>query len=154
MEAFIVGNKILSNNGSVRIDDLLDEDFYSYSDKRSKEFYNETYGVNEVYDHLIHHYFAIQRWIESNAPEILNVSKADERFKFYSKDICSSNNVSIKGVSALDRIKIWAIFHFSLLGSAIFFAYRFFLIPYKPGIAVSDRIAVVRTKAAIDRIFL
>lgn len=151
MKTVIVDNKIACNGVDVRVDDLLDEDFYKFSDEKSKAFINDTYGVNEVYDHLIHHYFAIQRWVEANRPEILNVHKADINFKFFSKDICTTNNIRVEGVGILDKTKVWSIFHLSVLGSAFYFAYRLLLIPYKPGIAATDKIAVVRTKAAIKK---
>lgn len=151
MKATIIDNRIENQDISVRVDDLLDEDFYKYSDEKSKDFYNDTYGVNEVYDHLIHHYFAIQRWVVTNHPEILNVRNADIKFKFYSKDICATNKVRIKGVGILDKIKVWSLFHLYVLSSAFFFAYRLLLMPYKPGIVSNDSFAVVRTKAAIKK---
>ncbi len=151
MKAEINGKSIIYKNKEVRVDDLFDESFYALSDAEADKYYNETYGVNEVFNNLIQYYLAIQKWIIDNKPDRILVKEGDVRFKYFAKDICAKQQIYVEGVGPFCKFTSGISYHTSILSSAFYFAYLLLKIPYKPGINVVDKFAVVRTKASIKK---
>lgn len=152
MKASIIKDTIAYKNQEVPIDDLFNEEFYKYSDTRSDEFYNETYGVNEVFNNLIHYYLSIEKWIETNKPSRVCIKEADDNYYFFAKDICEKLQISVDGTKPFCKTKTWLSFHWSLISSSLYFCYCLLRIPYnKEGIRKTEKFAVVRTKASIKK---
>ena len=151
MKAEIKGKSIIYDNKEVQVDDLYDESFYALSDAKAGKYYNETYGVNEVFNNLIQDYLAIKKWVVENKPGGIVLKNADVCFGFYAKDICAQYNSYTEGLGFMKQLAIWLKFHTSILSSAIYFVHLLLKIPYKPGITVTDKFAVVRTKASIKK---
>lgn len=152
MKASIIKDTIEYKNQRVRIDDLFNDEFYKYSDTRAGEFYNETYGVNEVFNNLIQYYLSIEQWIETNQPTRIQIKNADDNYYFFAKDICDKYHIHAEGSKILCKTKTWFSFHWSLLSSALYFCYCLLKIPYKKDdLKKEDKFAVVRTKASIKK---
>ncbi len=151
MKAEIKDKSILFKNKEVRVDDLYDESFYALSDAEAGKYYNDTYGVNELYNNLIQDYIAIKKWVNENVPNRLVVSEADKFFEFFIADIGEKSHIYVEGLGCVTKFATWLIYHASILSSTLYFAYILFKIPYKPGITVADKFAVVRTKASIKK---
>ncbi len=152
MKAVIKEKSIFYKNKEVRVDDLYDESFYAFSNAEADKYYNETYGVNEVFNNLIQYYLAIQKWIADNKPSRILVKEGDLRYKYFAKDICAKQQIYVEGLGSFCKFSSWISYHASILSSAFYFAYLLFKIPYKPGISVADKFAVVRTKASIKKL--
>ena len=151
MRANVVGNKFFIKHKEIVIDDLFDEDFYTYANSRAHEFVNDTIGVNEVYDNLAHYSFAIERWVNANKPDRISIGKADEEIFYYSKDVCDKLHVYVEGYHFWNPIISKIRFDFTILGSALYIAFLLLKIPYKPDFNRSSRFAIVRTKASIKK---
>ncbi len=151
MKAVIKEKSIFYKNKEVRVDDLYDESFYALSNAEADKYYNETYGVNEVFNNLIQYYLAIQKWITDNKPSRILVKEGDLRYKYFAKDICAIQQIYVEGVGPFCKFTSWISYHASVLFSAFYFAYLLLKIPYKPGISLDDKFAVVRTKATIKK---
>ncbi len=151
MKAEIKDKSIIYKKKEICLDDLYDESFYALSDAEAGKYYNETYGVNEVYNNLIQYYIAIQKWIIENNPDCILVKEGDVRYKYFVKDICAKQQIYVEGIGPISKFKSWISYHVSILSSAFYFAFLLFKIPYKPGITVADKFAVVRTKASIKK---
>lgn len=151
MKAEIKDKSIIYKNKEVRVDDLYDEAFYALSDAEAGKYYNDTYGVNEVFSNLIQYYLAIEKWIEDNNPSRVIVKNADIRCKYLAKDICTKKHIFVEGAGLNSKISSWITYQVSLLSSAVYFAYHLLKIPYTPDIKVSDKFAVIRTKASIKK---
>lgn len=151
MKAEIKDKSIIYKNNEMRVDDLYDESFYDLSDVEAGKYCNDTYGVNEVFNNLIQYYIAIQKWVQENHPSRIVVREADICYGFYAKDICNCYHIHAEGIGCLKHLSTWVKFQMSLLSSAFYFAYLLLRIPYKPGISVTDKFAVVRTKASIKK---
>ena len=93
MRADIIGNKIVLKHQETLIDELFDEDFYSYANTQASKFINDTIGVNEIYDNLIHYSFAIERWMSDNKPDRVNIAKANTEIFYYTKDVCDKLHI-------------------------------------------------------------
>ncbi len=151
MKAEIRDKSIIYKNKETKIDDLFDTDFYALSDKEAERYYNDTYGVNEVFNNLIQYYLAIEEWIKKNDADRLVVGRSDVRYKFFAKDVCTKKGLYVDGVGFKDRFVAWISYQLSLLSSTLYFAFKLLAIPYKPGITSKDKFAVVRTKASIKK---
>lgn len=151
MKAEIKGKSIVYKNKEVRVDDLYDESFYALSDSEAGKYYNESFGVNEVFNNLIQDYLAIQKWVTENKPSRILVNEGEVRYNYYVTDICAKQQIYVEGVKPLCKITSWINYHASILSSAFYFAYLLLKIPYKPDITVADKFAVVRTKASIKK---
>lgn len=151
MKAVIVKDQIIYNNVKVSIEDLFDDDLYKYSNSRATEFYNETYGVNEVFSNLIQYYLCIEQWIQKNNPTIINIKHADNIYRFIAIDICNKYNILIEGNSGFSKMMIWLKYQLCLLASMLYFCYRFLRIPYKDKIQRCENFAILRTKASIKK---
>lgn len=151
MKADVIGNRIVLKHKETVIDDLFDEDFYTYANSRASEFVNNTIGVNEVYDNLAHYSFAIERWVNANKPDRLIIRKADEEIFYYCKDVCEKLHVYVEGYHFWTPFISRLRFDFTVLGSALYIAFLLLKIPYKPGFIRSDKFAIVRTKASIKK---
>ena len=152
MKASIIKDTIVYKNQEVRIDDLFNEEFYKYSDTRADEFYNETYGVNEVFNNLIQYYLSIEQWIAANKPNRVRINEADDKYYFFTKDICEKQHIYADGTKFFCKTKTWLSFQWSLLSSALYFCYCFLKIPYKKDeFKKEEKFAVVRTKSSIKK---
>lgn len=151
MRALIVDDTLEYNNKRVRIDDLFDEDYYKYSDTLATTFYNETYGVNEVFNNRIQAYLALKKWLTVNRPSSLNVKTANEDLMFYAKDLGLEMGIDVQGYSAIKRIKAYLSYHTTVIASAMDFLYLQSKIKHTASIVVSDKFAVVRHKGAIKK---
>lgn len=151
MKAIVSDNIISYNNCDTVVDDLFDESFYEESDKVAHIYYNDTYGVNELYYWLIQHYLAIDMWVKHNNPTLVDIRDANEQYKYFLKDICKKNNVNVAGCrfywKAFSRVK----YSLTVLSSALYICYLLLKIPFKPGIIISDKFAVLRTNASIKK---
>lgn len=152
MKAEIKGKSIFYKNKEIRVDDLYDEAFYALSDSVAGNYYNETYGVNEVFNNLIQFYLAIEKWITDNKPNRILVKECDLRYKYFAKDICAKQQIYVEGIGPFCNYVSSISYHASILSSAFYFAYLLLKIPYKPGIIEADKFAVVRTKASIKKL--
>lgn len=151
MKAEVVDSKIVVKHKEINIDDLFDEDFYTYANCRAKEFVNDTIGVNEVYDNLAHYSFAIERWVNANKPDRVDISKASEEVFYYAKDVCNKLNVYVQGYHFWNPIVSRLRFDLNVLGSALYITYLLLMIPYRPGIQTAEKFSIVRTKASIKK---
>lgn len=151
MKASIVKDKIVYKNQKARIDDLFDEDFYKYSDTRAEDFYNETYGVNDIFNNVIQFYLSIEKWVKDNHPNRIDIKHADERYYFFAKDICEKNRIYADGSKPFCKEKTWIVFQWTLLSSTLYFIYCLLRIPYRNDLNKTDKFAVVRTKASIKK---
>lgn len=151
MRADVIGNKIVLNHKDTIIDDLFDEGFYAYANAQAQRFVNDTIGVNEVYDNLIHYSFAIERWMSENKPDRVNIAKANKEIFYYTKDVCDKLNIYVECYHFWNPVFSKLQFDFSLLGSAVYIAFLLMKIPYKPGINNAKKFAIVRTKASIKK---
>lgn len=132
------------------VDDLFDKDFYSFTNKIADNFYNDTYGVNEIYDNVVQDYLALNEFVKNNGSIIDNVSvsKATPDVRFYLIDICRNNGVRIKGKKLFEafftKVK-YAAYHFS---SFLYLAYLMAKIPYtKEEIHKTNKFSVLRYPA-------
>jgi len=151
MEAIITGKSIFFNNTKTCIDDLLNDSLYKFSNKRAADFNNDYYGVNELFVDIVLPYMAIENWILDNHPDVINVKKAEKIYKFIFLDVCCKINIRVKGLGLFEKIVETINYNVWVFASAIYFAYRLLLIPFKPGIVVADKFAVVRSKASIKK---
>ncbi len=151
MRALIVDDTLEYNNKRVRIDDLFDEDYYKYSDTLATTFYNETYGVNEVFNNRIQVYLALKKWLLDKRPSSLNVKAANEDLMFYAKDLGHELGIEVQGYRAIERIKVCLSYHATVIASAVDFLYLQSRIKHTGSIVASDKFAVVRHKGAIKK---
>ena len=151
MRADIVGNKIVLKHQETLIDELFDEDFYSYANSQASKYVNVTIGVNEVYDNLIHYSFAIERWMKDNNPDRANIAKADEEIFYYTKDVCDKLNIYLTGYHLWNPFFSRIKFDANVLGSFLYITFLLLKIPYKPGIETEKKFSIVRTKASIKK---
>lgn len=151
MKASIIKDTLEYDNQRVRIDDLFDEDYYKYSDSLATTFYNETYGVNEVFNNRIQAYLALKKWLTENRPSSLNVKMSNDDLIFYAKDLGHELGIEVQGYSAIKRIKVSVAYHATVIASAVDFLYLQSKIKHTASIVVSDKFAVVRHKGAIKK---
>lgn len=152
MKAILKDKIIVYKSKEVDVNDLYTDAFYVYSDKEASKYYNETYGVNEVFNNLIQFYLAIKKWIEENQPSRVNVKYADKRFKFFVKDICDNLHVYVEGIGVGIRFFSWIEYHIMVFASAVDFIFLQSKIKYiDEPITTSDKFAVVRHKGAIKK---
>ena len=150
MVARIVGNCIVYNEKSVCITDFLDESFYKRSDAKADEFYNDSYGVNELYSGFVQPYWVVKEWVEQNNPNVIDISKADPFIKYYVLDACSGKPITIKGKRF---VKVFDLFSYYLttLASPFYIALKFLFISYNPEKIEASNFAVLRSKASIKK---
>lgn len=114
------------------LDDLFDKDFYTYSNSIADRFYNDSYGVNEIYDNVVQDYLALNGFVKNNSSRIdyVDVKKATPDVRFYLIDICRKNGVNIKGKKCLEALLTeinYSVYHFS---SFLYLAFLMTKIPY------------------------
>lgn len=135
---------------SFLVDDLFDKAFYEYSNRIAKSFYNDTYGVNEIYSNVVLYYLAIDKFIKENITNIekIDISKASDDICFFLTDIASKNELTIVGRKRLRAFAVkieYAAFHFC---SFVYLGYLMMKIPYtKEQIESHEKISVLRYKA-------
>ena len=151
MEAIIVKDTIEYRNQINKIDDLYDEDFYKYSDSKAVEFYNETYGVNEVFNNRIQAYLALKKWLTDNRPFSLDVKAANIDLMCYAIDLGQELGIEVKGYGTIRQIKSQLYNYAIVLASAVKIFYLQTRIRHTSHIVVSDKFAVVRHKGAIKK---
>jgi len=146
----VEGRRLSFDKKSIYIDDLFDKSFYEYSNRNADRFYNQTYGVNEIYDYIVFEYLALNEFIKNNVEIIdhVDVSKAAQDVRFYFIDICRNHGIRIKGIHYFEFIanKVkYATYHF---GSCLYLAYLMFMIPYtKEIIHKGDKFSILRYPA-------
>lgn len=151
MKAEIRNNSLVYKGKRVLVDDLLDEDFYKYSNSIADKFYNSSYGVNEVFMNLVQPYLAINRWVANNHPGRIYLVDSKLEYKFYAKDICKGLHIELFGFSWWLPLWIKLRYFFTVLTSAFYILYLLLRIPYKKEFAVAPKFTVLRTKAAIKK---
>lgn len=150
MVVTVQGRTLCFCDKSIVVDDLFDKDFYSITNKIADNYYNETYGVNEIYDNVVQDYIALNEFIKNNYSLIdyVNVKKATPDVRFYLIDICRNNGVSIMGKKSLEALltKVnYAAYHFS---SFLYLAFLMTKIPYtKEEIQKASKFSVLRYPA-------
>lgn len=149
--SLIAKDRRLTFNGqSFLVDDLFDKSFYDYSNSVAESFFNETYGVNEIYSNVVLYYLALDKFITDNKQQIaiIDISQASDDISFFLADIAKKRNVKIKGrnfILPLTTKLGYAVYHFS---SFVYLEYLMLKIPYsKETIEVADMFSVLRYKA-------
>ena len=151
MKAIIDGKSIIYGDNKINIDDLYTDEFYAYSNEQASKFYNDTYGVNEIFNNLIQDYLVIDRWLLENKPKRVDIGKAFEKIAYLTFDICNKNGIDVTGLSIIRKIQTYIIFQAFVLSSTLYFIWLNIKISYRPGIKVSEKFAVLRSKASIKK---
>lgn len=151
MKAIIDGKSIIYDDNKINIDDLYTDEFYAYSNEQASKFYNDTYGVNEIFNSLIQDYLVVERWLNENKPKRVDISKAYEKIAYLTYEACNKNGIDVTGLSIFRKIHTYIIFHAFVLSSTLYFIWLNIKIPYRPGIEVSEKFAVLRSKASIKK---
>lgn len=151
MKASIINNTIVFNNTVVQVDDLYDEAFYKYSDANASKFYNETYGVNEVFNNRVQTYLALKKWLQESKPTIIDIKNGNKDLMCYVKDIGQKLGIPVKGFNSIRHWGTLVVYHATVLASAIDFVYLLSRIKHNSDIVVSDKFAVIRHKGAIKK---
>lgn len=152
MNIRLVGNNIVCNGNTISIYDLLDPSLYEFSNSKSSMFYNETIGVNEVYSGFIQLYWALERFVQNNQPNVIDVNKSSKDLKYFILDICKDRkDIKIIGKSSIDKLFAKINFHLTVLASALYISVKLMSIPFKKDIKITEKFAVLRSNAAIKK---
>lgn len=151
MRADIIGNRIVAKHKEIVIDELFNESFYKFANEQASRFVNDTIGVNEVYDNLIHYSFVLERWMKDKTPDRVNIQKANEDIFYFAKDVCDEHKVYVQGYHFWNPLISSLRFEATVLASAVYLAFLQLKIPYKPGIKRAEKFSIIRTKASIKK---
>ena len=132
MKATVIGLEIKIGEHVYKLDDLYDDDFYVYTNSLADKFYNETYGVNDIFNNIVQRYYIAEQWVKRYKITEVDVKRADEPFKLLFTAVSSNENVQVTGLKPYEHFKVVFFYLCNIFGEAIFFTYLLSKIPYKP----------------------
>lgn len=151
MKAIIKNMSIIVDGKTLQLDDIVNDAFYDYSNQKADLFYNETYGVNDIFNNIVQLYFMAEQWIEKYNIDEVDATNAGERYFFLFRDVCEKKGVKFSGAGQWDAFKVSTGYFCVVLAESIYFTYLLCKIPYKPEIKVTEKFSVLRHKGAIKK---
>lgn len=141
--------QFILNEISQKVDDLFTKSFYEYSNPRAVKFYNDTYGVNEIYDNVIQDYLALEKYLTENKDVIqyVDVADAQEDIRFYVIDISVRLGIQVKGQCFFEPLWVktrYAAYHFASFAYLVLLMLR---IPFsREQIETTEKFTILRFK--------
>lgn len=151
MDVYIIRKRISYNKESISVDDLINDSFYEYANEKALAYKTSTYGVNEVYGKYILDYLALDKWVNENHPNSIDIKKADKEYSFIVEDVCRKNDIVVHGTNQWNKVLSFLFFEGNLFLSCLYFLFLFLKIPYKNELHKTQKFSILRTKSGIKK---
>ena len=129
----VKGKKFILQGSEYSVDDFFDKGFYEYSDSVSSGFYIDHFCVNEVFLNIIQQHLSIEKFLDDNKVECVEISEIDENVLYSLLDITKQKGIKLryKNLQVFwTKIKScvqWSTNHFA---SSLYLCYLMAKIPF------------------------
>lgn len=152
MELIVRENKLFFKDEYLFLEDLHTSAFYKLSNKKSSDYKNDTFYVNELFLNFTLNYIALEKFIIDNEVTIIDARNASEKLFYYISDISEKHKLEIKGNKYFDKVFSTLKFHLQILSSSIFLVYLMLKIPGEKSKRRHGDISIIRTPASKQKI--